>query len=282
MTYAFRNSLIMIGVWLVMVCIGWGRFYLVENAELAGLNESLAQKELVLQERQKTAANFNGLIDQYESLKSEVDESTNLLVKARNADQVYSELISLSRDNAFTYFNFITVDSTHYDKFGVLQFDVSGEGHYRNFNRFINYLEFGKPLFKISEMSIMPLTDIDNLGRVHYSFTLESLFDRDNMFGDYSTEPVRVIPTYTHNSFYPLIHDVKENNGNLTNIEQSRLISVAENFVSVRDQNGEIQYLNVGDRVYLGRLKSVNTGENSATFELNEGGIIKNITQVLR
>ena len=282
MTYGLRNSLIIMGVWIVIVATGWGRFYLVEDAQIAGLSEALTEKEQVLKEHQELANNYTNLSQEYQELKQEVDESAKLLVKARSADAVYNNLISLSRNNAFTYFNFITVDSTHYDNFGVLNFDVSGEGHYRNLNKFVNRLEYGRPLFNIRDMTITPITDVDNLGRVQYSFKLKSLFDRDSMFDDYSELPMSPLPVYTHNSFYPLIHDVRENDENLTNIEQSRLISVAENFVSIRDQNGNIKHLNVGDRVYLGRLQSVNTSNNSAIFQLNEGGILKNITLVLQ
>jgi len=281
-TYGLRNTLIIAGVWIILVATGWGRFYLVEDAELAGLGETLTEKQQVLQERQELANNYTHLANEYQTLKTEVDKSAKFLVKARNADEVYSKLISLGRDNAFTYFNFITVDSTHYDKFGVLRFDVSGEGHYRNFNKFINRLEYGRPLFNIRDMTIIPITDIENLGRVHYSFKLKSLFDRDSLFDDYPEQPMGPLPVYTHNSFYPLIHDIRGNEENMTNVEQSRLISVAENFISMRDQDGNIRHLNIGDRVYLGRLQSVDTGSNSATFQLNEGGIIKNVTLVLK
>lgn len=271
----------MIGVWVLMVGTGWSRFYMVEDAEIARLEEKIGQKKEQLQEYQKIANSYDNLVTQYQTLKDDVDKSAKLLVKAKNADQVYSSLISLGQDSAFTYMNFITVDSTHYDSFGLLKFDVSGEGHYKNFNQFVNRLEYGRPLFKIRDVSIEPLTDLENLGRVSYSFKLESLFDRDSIFDDYSEEPTKELPSYTYNSFYPLIHDVRENEDNLPNVEQSKLVSVGANFISLRDQNGKIQYLYVGDRVYLGKLITVDTQKSSATFELNEGGIIKYITRVL-
>jgi len=281
-TYAIRNSLIMIGVWIVMVGAGWSRFYWVEDAETASLDTTLSQKTVKLHEYQKVAKNYDNLTNQYQTLKTKVDEGAKQLVKARNADQVYSSLISLGKDSAFTYFNFITVDSTQYDKFGVLKFDVSGEGYYKNFNQFVNRLEYGRPLFKIRDMSIEPMTKLGNLGKVSYSFKLQSLYDRDSLFQDYSVEPQKALPLFTYNSFYPLIHDVKENTGDLLNVEKSKLVSVGENFISMRDQNGKIQYLYLGDRVYLGKLLSVDTHKNAATFELNRGGIIKYITRVLK
>lgn len=272
----------MIGVWVLMVGAGWSRFYMVEDAEIARLDEKISQKQEQFREYRKIANNYDNLVSQYQTLKDEVDESAKLLVKAENADQVYSSLISLGQDSAFTYMNFISVDSTEYDQFGLMEFDISGEGHYKNFNQFVNRLEYGRQLFKIKEVSVDPFTDLENLGRVSYSFKLESIYDRDGLFEDYSEEPRDELPTYTYNSFYPLIHDVKENEDNLPNVEQSKLVSVGENFISLRDQNGKIQYLYVGDQVYLGKLVTVDTEKNSATFELNKGGIIKYITRVLR
>ncbi len=272
----------MIGVWVLMVGTGWSRFYLVEDADIAHLDEKISQKKEQLYEHQKVANTYNNLVAQYQQVKDNVDKSAKLLVKAKNADEVYSSLISLGQEDAFTYMNFVAVDSAHYDQFGSLKFDVSGEGYYKNVNTFINRLEYGRPLFKIKQMSIEPLAGITNLGRVNYSFKLESLFDRDGIFDDYSTKPRKELPVFSYNSFYPLIHDVRENEKNLPNVEESTLVSIGANFISLRDQNGKIRYMYVGDEVYLGRLIRVDTSKNEATFELNKGGIIKYITRVLR
>lgn len=281
MTYAIRNSLIMAGVWLLMVGAGWSRFYWVEDTEIARLDKGIVQKADTLLEYQQIAGNYEGLANQYQTLKSGVKKNAKLLVKAENADQVYSALISFGKDDAFTYMNFISVDSVKYDNFGLLEFDISGEGYYRNFNQFVNRIEYGPSLFKIKEMSIEPLIDVEKLGRVHYSFKLESIYDRNAIFEDYAIEPQKELPAYTYNSFYPLIHEVMENHENLPNVEASKLLSVGKDFVSLRDQNDVIQYLYIGDEVYLGKLVSVDTNKNSVTFELNKGGIIKYITRVL-
>lgn len=281
MTYAIRNSLIMAGVWLIMVGAGWSRFYWVEDTEIARLDKEIIQKKERLQEHQQTAGSYDELINQYQTLKDGVKKNAKLLVKAENADQVYSTLISFGKDDAFTYMNFISADSTKYDNFGLLEFDISGEGYYRNFNQFVNRIEYGPSLFKIKEMSIEPLIDVENLGRVHYSFKLESIYDRNAIFEDYAIEPQKELPAYTYNSFYPLIHEVMENHENLPDVEASKLLSVGKDFVSLRDQNGVIQYLYIGDEVYLGKLASVDTDKNSVTFQLNKGGIITYITRVL-
>lgn len=281
-TYAIRNSLIMIGVWVAIVGAGWSRFYLVEDAEIASLKSDISQKKERLSENQKVVNNYDKLVARYRRLKAKVEDNAKLLVKAKSADQVYSSLISLGQNDAFTYMNFVAIDSTHYDRFGLLKFDVSGEGRYKNFTQFVNRLEYSRALFKIREMSIEPLTGVEQLGQVRYSFKLESLYDQNSIFDDYSAEPREKLPAYTYNSFYPLIHEVRENEDNLPDIEKSKLIGVGDKFVSLRDQNDKIQYLYVGDRVYLGKLISVNIRKNSATFEINEGGIVKHITRVLK
>lgn len=281
MTYAIRNTLIIFGVWLVLAGAGWARFYLVEDAEINRLEEKLAPKKVTLQEHQTIADNYDKLMEKYQKLKAEVDENAKVLVKARDADEVYSNLISLSADSAFTYFNFIATDSTHYDNFGLLKFDVSGEGYYRNFNKFVNRLEYGRSLFKVRDMTIEPITNLEHLGKVHFSFKLQSLFDRDSLYQEYPDQPKAKMPVYTYNSFYPLIHDVEENEEGLPDVENSVLVSVGEDFISLRDQNDNIKYIYTGDRVYLGKLLSVDTVNKSATFRLNKGGIIKYITRGL-
>jgi len=272
----------MIGIWIIMVVAGWSRFHWVENAEIARLDKILSEKKVKLKQHQKIANNYDGLMNQYLTIKKKVNDNRKLLVKARDADQVYSALISLGKDSAFTYFNFITTDSTHFEKFGILNFDISGQGYYKNFNQFVNRLEYGRPLFKIREMSLEPVSGLDDLGKVRYSFKLQSLFDRDSLFQEYPKAPQQPLPVYTYNSFYPLIHGVRDNKHNLPDVEKSKLVSLGEKFVSLRDQDGKIQYLYVGDRVYLGKLIAVDTNHNSATFELNKGGIIKHITRVLK
>lgn len=271
----------MVGVWLLMVGAGWSRFYWVEDAEIARLDRMIVQKTDTLREYQQIAGNYEDLLKEYQTLKDGVKKNAKMLVKAENADQVYSALISFGKDDAFTYMNFISVDSTKYDNFGLLEFDISGEGYYRNFNRFVNRIEYGPSLFKIKEMAIEPVIDVENLGRVHYSFKLESIYDRNAIFEDYAIEPQKELPAYTYNSFYPLIHDVRENSDNLPDVEASQLLSVGKDFVSLRDQNGVIQYLYIGDEVYLGKLVSIDTNKNSVTFQLNKGGILTHITRVL-
>lgn len=272
----------MIGVLVVMVGIGVTRFYLVENAEIDRLSKTVDQKKTQLHHYQQIAADYDSLANRYQTLKTQVNKSAKLLVKAKNANQVYSALVSLSNDSAFTYMNFMTVDSINYNRFGLLTFTISGEGDYKNLNQFVDRLEYGRPLFKIREMNVKPSDESGALGSVTYNFKLESIYDRESIFQDYSKAPQKRLPAYTYNSFYPLIHNVRNNTDNLLNVEKSTLVSMGTNFVVMRNQKDQIQYINIGDPVYLGNLISINNNKNSATFKLNKGGIIKYITRVLK
>ncbi len=281
MNYALKNTIVLLGILFLMIGAGWYRLEGYENKQISTLESTLAEKEQTLGEYQRMSDQYDMHMKEYVDLKEEVKNYSKLLARAQDPDEVYSYLIDISRNDSFTYFNFTTLDSILYEEFGILRFDISGEGNYRNVNQFINQLEYGKPLNKVREVKISPIRELENLGRVEFSFKLDSYYDRAKTLEAYDEKPPVPMPVYTYNAFYPLIHDVRPNESNMPDIEKSRLVSVGKDFITIRDQAGKTKYLYVGDPVYLGKLIDVDWQENRATFELNKGGIIQNITRVL-
>ncbi len=75
-----------------------------------------------------------------------------------------------------------------------------------------------------------------------------------------------------------MIRSIKPNDENLPNVEQSKLLAVGTNFIFMVDQDGKIDKLSIGDKVYLGTLDTVNITQKTATFMLNKGGILDKVT----
>ena len=281
MNYAIKNSLILLGILLIMAGAGLYRIHAYENRQLDTIKVELGERNHTLKQYQQMSNEYEVYQQKYVDLKEELDRYAKLLSRTQDADEVYEFLIDISNDTSFTYFNFTTLDSSIHNEFGILRFKITGEGYYRNLNNFINNLEYGKPLNKISEIKISPINELESLGKVEFSFKLESYYDRKKMFDQYDQRSPVTMPAYTYNAFYPLIHDVRPNESNLPDIEKSRLVSVGKDFITIRSQNGSTDYLYEGDQVYLGRLIEVNFQENKAVFELNKGGIVQKITRVL-
>ena len=79
-----------------------------------------------------------------------------------------------------------------------------------------------------------------------------------------------------HNAFYPLIHSIPKNDGQV-DIERSKLIALSVDTAYLIDQSGNLVNLSVGDEVYLGWLRAIDQKHQVARFTLNQGGIIRKI-----
>jgi hypothetical protein len=84
------------------------------------------------------------------------------------------------------------------------------------------------------------------------------------------------VPIYSA-LFYPMIHDIPENDEGLLNIEQSKLIGVSGEKAFILDSDKKLHELSIGDEVYLGSLRYISLKDETATFILNKGGIVEKL-----
>lgn len=278
MSYALRNSLILLVVLLLFVGAGWAYIYFVQQPQIEELQQQVEAKTSELREKQQIANQYSTVLEQVENATFFIENFDKTLYTDSNEDRVFDFMNDLNTGNSYTDFTFAFSDSTAQDQYGVMSMNISGEGFYRYLINFIRKMEYSKPLNKISNLDITPINDLENYGRVNYSFTLNSYYDRATEFGSPTMDIES--PTYAslHNPFFPLIREVKPNEEDLTDIEQSQLIALSSNRAFLLDQTGELQKIGLGGSVYLGTLTNINLSEGTATFQLNKGGIIERIT----
>lgn len=278
MSYALRNSLILLVVLLLFVGAGWSYIYFVQEPEIEELQQQVDAKTSELREKQQIANQYSTVLEQVENATYYIENFDKTLYTDSNEDRVFDFMNDLNTGNSYTDFTFAFSDSTAQDQFGIMTMNISGEGYYRYLINFIRKMEYSKPLNKINNLDITPINDLENYGRVSYSFTLNSYYDRATEFGSPTMDIES--PTYAslHNPFFPLIRDVEPNEENMTDVEQSELIALSSNRAFLLDQTGELQKIGLGESVYLGSLTNINLSEGTATFQLNKGGIIERIT----
>ncbi|MDX1618778.1 MAG: type 4a pilus biogenesis protein PilO [Balneolaceae bacterium] len=258
---------------------GWSYLNFVQEARISTLESELSEKEAELNRKQQIADQYDTLLEQFENATFYFNNYDKALYTSANEDKVFAFVNSLNRNNSVTNYTFAFVDSTTRGEHGIITMDITGDGYYRQFINFIRKIELSKPLNKIDNVNINPINDLENYGRVNYSFTLESYYDRARLLEN----PEFTITTSTYrsvyNPFYPLIReDIEPNTQNLTNIEESELLAISADRVFVIDQNGLMQRMRVGDDVYLGELRSIDLRNRTATFVLNKGGIVEQVT----
>lgn len=226
----------------------------------------------------QTAEMVPALRVQYEESQAFIENYDKTIFPNNNPDEVFRFLTILNQSSGLS-FNYVFQDSTLTDEYGIIRSEITGTGSYRGLMQFINAIEFSEPVQKISNVSVSPLGLDEGYQNVSFVFQIQSNYDSQKVFNLDRTPGVSSGSlTSNHNPFFPLIRNVEPNTENLPNVDNSTLIGITSSAVYLRDQNGTMVTLRPNDRVYLGRLESINTREGRVTFRLNRGGIIDVVT----
>lgn len=278
MSYALRNTLILLAVLGILSLSGWGYLHFVQSEEIVALGTQIKSEKQKLRNDSNIADRYESVLKQYVIIQAKLQQFQKVLFPRLNASQVYAYLDKVSRGNAYLNINFTLKDSVKHQKYGYIKTSLVGDGNYRNLYNLIYVLEHSRAINKIQNLVINPVNEVNKYSQVNYSLDLDSYYDRGPESEKVSLSLVNYSGKVKRNPFFPLIRGVKPNDENLPNVEQSKLLAVGNNFVFLVDQDGKIEKLSLGDKVYLGTLNSVNVTRKSALFLLNKGGILDKVT----
>lgn len=282
MSYAVRNTIILLVTLFLLGGAAFGYLKFVQESEIEELDASAQEKRTDLRQKQQISASYPDLKATYDRATEILTNYDKTLFESSNPDDAFDYLNALSTGESQVFFDFAFEDSTSQDQFGVIQSTITGYGNYQNLFRFIYKIENGRMINKITELSVNPATG-DNAvsGEVNFSMNVESYYQSLELF---ESQPIMAsgsfdVPSSIYNPFTPLITaELPENEDGLIDVELSRMIGLTTNRVFLVDQNGSIQTVNIGDRVFLGSLSRIDLDNRTATFRLNKGGIIELIT----
>ncbi len=278
MSHAIRNTLLLFFVLVIFAGLSWGYIEYYQIPEKKKIKKKVEDRHRVLKANQEIAAQLPMLTETYEEASVYFNNYDKALYSSSNEDKVYDFINSLNRGLSFTNFNFAFTDSTTQPKYGMMNMEITGEGKYRNFVNFVRGIELSKPLNKIKSVSITPKLQGAAYDTVSFTFNLESYYDRTKILKNPAFDVTGGQYVSVHNPFYALIRDVKPNEDGKIDISQSKLAALGANKAFLIDQNGVMRRLKIGQEVYLGSLSSINLEARTATFTINEGGIVKQKT----
>lgn len=274
MKYGIRNTLILIFTLLLLA--GGGYFY-IENRfseDIESERERSVQLSTELQDVQQSADMFTTAQANYNTVLYTRLNHPKELFRNHSSSNLYNYLQELNRDISFTQLNYSLSDSVLQNDHGVINVNIQGEGRYENLVNFLYRIEYSRPLIQVRTVQLDNITDLERLDRVNFQVSLGAYYRRGN-WTNYraALEPSGPLGEILHNPYYPLIHEVPANVDGLPNVDDSRLVVLTGSRAHIIDQTGTLQRLGIGDRVYLGRLSSINMNRGEAVFELNRGGI---------
>jgi hypothetical protein len=189
-------------------------------------------------------------------------------------------------------------------------FNVSGRGYYSSLYGFVWALENNRNFYRIRNLNLDHLDlikQVEETGRdklqimVSFDMEIESYYGAHEAMSAPQTlyasledgeggkqalplVPPEVLPDERPaiNPFFPVImEELPPNTHDLVDIEESKLISIADGKAVFRDQEGRYRMLSVGDAVYLGQVVSVDPKGDRVVARLNKGGIIDQIDMEL-
>jgi len=278
MSYAIRNTIILLVVLFTIIGSGYSYIHFVQKSEIEELNKKVSELQQDYNQKSEIAAQLPVIQNQYDAAREFVENFDKALFSSNNPDDVYAFLIELSPGIDNPEFDFVFNDSTINEKYGVINASINGSGNYISAFNFINRIENSQAVQKINNINITPVGEVNNYSRVTFNFNLSSFYDRTSTLektGFFTY--LRPVDNFS-NPFFPLIRDIPPNEDNLTNVENSRLVGITAKSVYLINQNGRMVQLNINDPVFLGNLERIDLRAGQAIFRLNKGGIVEMVT----
>lgn len=281
MSYAVRNTLILLVTLFIIVGLGfaYSKFYV--DSKVTSLEEEISSKQTDLSSKQNISSDFAELNEKYQLALQIINEYDKKLYSSNKPDNVYEFLNKVNFDGGNQIdFDFIFSDSIPDNQYGILQSSVSGFGDYEAFISFVNKIENSQLLNKISELIISPGNTEEEINSVNFSFVLDSYYQKTQLF-DSNNIDFRINENEdvsNSNPIFPLIQStIPPNEEGLVNVQTSRIVGITSSRVFLVASGGVVS-LKPGDRVYLGYLEKIDIDNKRATFNLNKGGIQEVVT----
>ena len=276
MSYALRNSLILLVTLLLIAGTAFTYIKFVQQAEINDLATELESLNTDYNNKTIIRDKYPPLLERFNKAKDIVQNYDKKLYTYNNPDDVYDYLSEINDENLELFYDFTYQDSVVNNQYGILQSRIVGTGIYSDFVTFINKIENSLYLNKIENVNVTPATGEATQDYVDFTLTLNSYYQKI-IFETASDiqQKFRINPTISVlNPLKPLVlNSVPANVDNLTNIEQSRLIGLTSTRIFIIDQTGETKILKPGDKVYLGYLREIDSENKEAIFNLDKGGI---------
>jgi hypothetical protein len=138
-----------------------------------------------------------------------------------------------------------------------------------NLQKFILNLEQQKAIYTVEELAIANRNSVKS-DSVEFSLKINAYYDKSG--SPYDKLSLSYLPYhfYRFNYFRPTmeIEEQATADPNLLNVKKSKLIGLTHNKAFLKESNGIINILSVGDPVAYGKLSFIDTENQQVTFEL--------------
>jgi len=296
--YAKRNSITIALLWVIIMVIGIF-FYTNENKKIKALKSTNAKLRTKLDGSLEIIQALEAVESKYRLLQEKWQHAPKQIIAADEPSfSLYYLNWLINKFNIPLEFDFELKDIKRSGDILSFNFLISGEGSYHDLYRFIWFLTENPLLYQIETFSLTQSKDNSNtidFTMLIKGFSLTGEWESDQQFSLNTMKPVAERFQF-HDSFRPLYKVIKPKRSNnmfrrdikkvrvktvdksLIDIESATLQAVANNRVYIKDSNGKLHSMKVGDKVRYGTLIRINKKQSEVQFSLEKQGVTKTVT----
>ncbi len=284
MPYTIRNSILLTVLLAIFSGAGGTYVFWIQKKEMRTIEQERTKIHSQLGDVQNLYVKFEELTRQVQAL----NESWKMRPKtlpplelATETHQYLNQILSLSPELDL---NVQTMERVNQDGCGYIRYHLAGQGSFHSLHRFLEYLEYGPRLMKLTSVDIREVHTVDEkqgaiIHTVQFDADLLAYFSEQAPFKDPTILPqvseVHLVDLKS-NPFYSLVNpEIPPNAFDLPDVERSTLLAVMKDRAFISDQHGELVMLTEGDEVYLGYVSKIMPERRQVLFMLNKGGLIE-------
>ena len=298
------NQLLLLLCLVVVTAAGTYVTYVQQNNELAQLETEI---EATKEEQRR-------IDEMHTQLAASEDQARTALLTWRTRYKLLPASVSTPKivgvltdltQNGFKKFDVVSEGAQSRDGYSYHTFSASGTAYFYHLYRFLWKIENNRAFYRVRNLTLEHVdqreTDEES-GRTKMDILVSFDMDIDTFYGSpagiaptsrgFSTTererlpvaetthrppvPGHVLPTGepSLDPFYPLILDqIPPNEYDRLNVETATLVSIVQGQAVFRTREGLVR-VGEGDRVYLGRIVTVDPKKNRVVARLNKGGIV--------
>jgi len=294
--YATKNSITLACFLVIFLTVGfiWSR---KDKDELERLRSDMKRIESQYQENNRIVEKLDDLQVQYEYLQSEWNNAPKVLISADEPAFSYFFLNKIITEKRIAFdINFILSEQIKRKAFSSFLYTLDGQGSFADVYKLITYLIATPILYQIKSLRFNSADA--NSDDIKFSIKLESYSMRRD---DKSSNAMKVIEDYdvpitpvnfSHNTFKPLLYqpkNVRSSSGprisrtstprkrievKLPEIRKSTLQAAMADKILIKDQNGKISTISVGEKVKEGYLSKINLDRSEAEFIMRDQNVL--------
>ena len=287
MSYSIRNSIIL-GVVLVII-LGIGIFMTMISMpkKLRVIENEIKAIEQDFQNTPDLANQYNTLSAQLEAMKKRWETRDKEIPPKDITGEMYGYLNRMIDVSGEVKMDMTYVSQADMGRYGYNTYSLKGEAYFDNLYRFVWYIENGRRVLKIANLTLRGYEAKEKTGETKILVLYEmDIFAYYSLIPELNNAPGKrtLSPTVlTSKPFYPLIfHEIPAPLANEIEIERSDLKAVIPGKAFIIDQNQKSRVLEEGDKVYLGYVTKILPDEGKLRCLLNKGGVAETFELTIR